>query len=68
MADYLENIGNRALLVAYPRQPSIIPAMGAVTRLKLATGWACIAVLVLLAAAAGIQWLRTAGTPQARNG
>jgi hypothetical protein len=58
-ADYLENIGIRVLLAAYPRQPSIVPAMSAVTTVKLATGWACIGVLVTLAAAATIRRLRT---------
>jgi hypothetical protein len=66
-ADYLENIGIRVLLVAYPQQPSIIPAMSAVTTVKLATGWACIGVLVMLAAAAGIRRLRTMVTRQAPN-
>jgi hypothetical protein len=67
VADYLENTGIRVLLVAYPRQPSIIPAMSAVTTLKLATGWACIGVLVLLVAAAGVRRLRATVTPQARD-
>jgi hypothetical protein len=58
-ADYLENIGVRVLLAAYPGEPGIVPAMSAVTRVKLATGWACIAVLVVLAVAAGIGRLRT---------
>jgi hypothetical protein len=58
VADYLENVGIRILLVAYPKQPSIIPAMSAVTTVKLATGWACIGVLVMLAGAAGIRRLR----------
>jgi hypothetical protein len=58
-ADYLENIGIRVLLVAYPEQPSIVPAMSAVTAVKLATGWACMGVLVMLAAAAGGRRLRS---------
>jgi hypothetical protein len=65
VADYLENTGIRVLLVTYPQQPPIIPAMSAVTTIKLATGWACIGVLVMLAAAAGIRRLRTAVTRQA---
>jgi hypothetical protein len=67
VADYLENTGIRVLLVTYPQQPPIIPAMSAVTTVKLATGWACIGVLVMLAAAAGIRRLRTAVTRQAPN-
>jgi hypothetical protein len=67
VADYLENLGIRVLLAAYPQQPSIIPAMSAVTRLKLATGWACIVVLVTLAAAAGIRQLRRMVRRQAGN-
>jgi hypothetical protein len=67
LADYLENTGIRVLLVAYPQQPSIIPAMSAVTTVKLATGWACIGVLVMLAAAAGIRRRRTMVTGRAPN-
>lgn len=58
-ADYSENIGIRVLLAAYPKQPGIVPALSAVTTVKLATGWASIAVLVVLAATAGIRRLRT---------
>jgi hypothetical protein len=67
MADYLENIGIRALLVAYPEQPPIIPAMSAVTTVKLATGWGCIGVLVVLAAVGGIRRLRTTVTRRPPN-
>jgi uncharacterized MAPEG superfamily protein len=67
VADYLENFGIRGLLFAYPREPSIIPAMSAVTTVKLATGWACLGVLVMLAAAAGIRRLRTTITRQVRT-
>ena len=52
LADYLENAGIRVLLVTYPEQPPIVPAMSAVTTIKLATGWACIVVLALLAGTA----------------
>jgi hypothetical protein len=65
VADYLENIGVRVLVGAYPEQPSIIPAMSAVTMVKLATGWACIGVLVMLVAAAGIRRLRARVARQA---
>jgi hypothetical protein len=65
VADYLENTGIRILLATYPRQPSIIPAMSAVTTVKLATGWACVGVLVMLGAAAGIRRLRTMATRRA---
>jgi hypothetical protein len=67
VADYLENSGIRALLLAYPEQPSIIPVMSAVTMVKLATGWACTALLVMLAATAGIRRLHTMVTRQAPN-
>ena len=40
-ADYLENAGIRTLLATFPRQPAIVPAVSAVTTVKLATGWAC---------------------------
>ena len=58
-ADYLENIGIRVLLAAYPEQPRIVPALSVVTTVKLATGGASIAVLVILAATAGVRRLRT---------
>jgi hypothetical protein len=61
-ADYLENIGVRVLLAAYPAQPGIVAAMSAVTRVKLTTGWACMAALVVLAAAAGFRRLRAGRT------
>jgi hypothetical protein len=67
VADYLENTAIRVLLAAYPQQPSIVPAMSAVTTVKLATGWACIGVLVMLVAAAGIRRLRTTATRHATN-
>jgi hypothetical protein len=64
-ADYVENIGIRVLLSAYPEQPSIVPAMSAVTTVKLATGWACIGVLVTLAAAVVIRRLRAVARQEA---
>jgi hypothetical protein len=66
-ADYLENIGIRALLAGYPKQLSIIPAISTATTVKLATGWACIGLLAMLASAAGIRRLRTTVSGQARN-
>lgn len=67
LADYLENAGIRALLATYPEQPAIVPAMSVVTTIKLATGWACMAVLVVLAAAAGLRRLKRGATaPAAR--
>jgi hypothetical protein len=64
VADYLENLGVRDLLAAYPQQPAIVPAMSAITTVKLATGWACIAALAVLAVAAGIGRLRRRTTRQ----
>jgi hypothetical protein len=58
-ADYLENICIRVLLAAYPQQPRIVPALSAVTTVKLATGWASIAALVILATTAAIRRLGT---------
>jgi len=58
-ADYLENIGIRGLLAAYPRQPKIVPLLSLVTTVKLVTGWICIAALLALTAAVGVRRLRT---------
>ncbi len=67
-ADYLENAGIRTLLATFPRQPAIVPAVSAVTTVKLATGWACTGVLMVLAAAAGSRWVRVQVTrPNARG-
>jgi hypothetical protein len=67
LADYLENIGIRMLLAAYPQQPPIVAATSVVTRVKLATGWTCIGVLVVLAAATGFRRLRVVATRRRPN-
>ena len=59
VADHLENAGIRVLLAVYPEQPPIVPVMSAVTTIKLATGWACIVAIALLAGTAGIRRLNT---------
>lgn len=65
LADYLENTGIRVLLGAYPGQAPIVPVLSTVTTVKLATGWACIGVLVALVAVTGTRWLRAAPGRQA---
>ena len=67
VADYMENAGIRVLLVVYPHQPSIIPAMSVVTMVKLVTGWACMCVLVVLAATVVIRRLRIGVTSTGSN-
>jgi hypothetical protein len=57
-ADYLENIGIRVLLAAYPDQPPVVPVLSAVTATKLAVGWACSLVLLALLCTAGLRRLR----------
>lgn len=67
-ADYLENAGIRTLLATFPRQPAIVPAVSAVTTVKLATGWMGMGVVVVLACVAGFRWVRVQVTRRDARG